>query len=108
MAGLTAHFPHPGVLLHPAARRGVGEVRDERSVPDGASPNISRYIQIAFSSSPYTSSWTWSHAPFPTRTGDESSPAAEGASFHVRQVVLATDPVHDLERASLACRPSWS
>jgi len=23
-------------------------------------------------SSPYTSSWTWSHAPFPTRTGLES------------------------------------
>ncbi len=52
-----------------------------------------------FSSSPYTSSCVWSHAPLPTRTGAGVAPAAQVRQLALGEVVLAADPVHDLQRA---------
>jgi hypothetical protein len=102
MAGLTAHLPHPGVLLHPAARRGVGEVRDERlnlrmQLAEHLAVHPDRVQQLAVH---VELDLVPCAVPDPDRR--RVPPAAEVRELTLRQVVLATDPVHDLERA-LAC-----
>ena len=77
-------------------RRGVVVEGDRAGPAAGAA---------APSSSPYTSSWRWSHAPLPTRTGRLSAPAGQVGQLALGQVVLAADAEHDLQVAASA-RPA--
>ena len=47
--------------------------------------------------SPYTSSWRWSEAALPIRTGPRALVAGEPVELELGQPPLAGDPVHDLE-----------
>ena len=95
---LAANLPDALVLLGPAARGGVRR---------GGQELLCYRVQLAepidqpplcgVENSPYTSSWRWVHAPFPTRTAQAVPPPGQVRQLPLGQVSLAADPEHDLQ-----------
>ena len=99
MARLTAHLPHPGVGLHPAPCRGVGEVGHERldlgmEVAQLLAVEPERVEQLAVDVQLHLVPCAVAHSD-----RRRFAPAAQVRKLALGEVVLASDPVHDLKRA---------
>ena len=99
MARLAAHLPDARVGLAPAARRGVGEVGDERldlrvQLAEPLAVEVQRVEQLAVDVELDLVPRAVADAH-----GRRVAPAAQVLQRALGQVVLAADPVHDLQRA---------
>src|SRR5207237_1235413 len=98
VARLAAHLPHPGVALAPAAGGGGGEVGDEAldlrvELAELLAVEVERVQELAVDVELLLRPGA---VPDPDRP--RVAPAAEVRQLALAQVVLAADPVHDLER----------
>ena len=104
MARLAAHLPHAGVGLAPAPRGGVREIGDEPldlrvELAELLAVQVQRVEQLAVDVE-------LGLAPGAVADADRGrvAPAAQVGQLALGEVVLAADPVHDLQRA--LARPS--
>ena len=108
VARLAAHLPHPGVGLVPAACGRVGEVRHEPldlrvqlAEPLAVEPQRVQELAVDVELRLVPGAVAHPH-------GRRVAPAAQVGEGALREVVLAGDPVHDLERPlgrrGAACR----
>ena len=99
MSRLAAHLPHPRVSLPPAACSGVREIRHElldlgMKVAQLVAVEIQRVEQLAVHVELRLPPGAVAHADW-----SGVAPAAQVRQLALTQVVLAADPVHDLQRA---------
>ena len=99
MARLAAHLPHAGVGLAPAPRGGVREIGDEPldlrvELAELLAVQVQRVEQLAVDVE-------LGLAPGAVADPDRGgvAPAAQVRQLALGEVVLAADPVHDLQRA---------
>ena len=110
MTGVAAHLPHPGVGLAPAPCSGVGEIGDEGldlrvELAELFPVEVEGVQQLAVDVELYLIPGAVSNPH-----GRRVAPAAQMRELALGEVVLAADPVHDLQRslARAGRRPSWS
>src|SRR6266545_2201842 len=99
MARIAAHLPHPGVGLAPAPCRGVGEVGDERldlgmELAELFPVQVQGVQELPVDVELYLVPGAVSEAH-----RARIAPAAQMREVPFREVVLAPNPVHDLQRS---------
>ena len=106
MARLPAHLPHAGVLAAPALGGGVGQLRHElldlgMQVTEPLPVEVKSVQQLAVH---VELGLVPGAVADPHRAG--VAPAAQVRQLTLGEVVLAADPVHDLQRPALHAPPA--
>src|SRR2546430_2844541 len=104
VAWLAAHLPHPRIGLGPAGGSHVGEVRDEFldlrvQLAELLAVEVERVQQLAVHVELRLAPGAVAHAH-----GPRVAPAGQVRQLALRQIVLAADAVHDLQRGAASGR----